>query len=644
MLRPGRFFWKLFLGNALLMALVLAVCTALIVWEVENLYLADLTERLDAQAEQVCYQLQDRVGAGQAGDLDKVAKDLGRLEAAHIRVTVIAPDGHVWADSEADPAHMENHSDRPEFAEALRSGRGVSERFSRSVGRDMRYVARRVGPADKPLAVVRVSMARAGIEARAGKHRRLIGLFGCLGLIAVLLVSLVSAAVWSGPIRRITEVARNLSRGNLVAKADVGGSDEIAEVARSLERMRASLAQQLQTIDRQRRNQDYLIRSLGEGVILAGADGRIALMNPSAVRLLRLAGGDGSVAVRFRSDGVWSGDAYVGQRVEACIPSRELQGLLLEPGPAAVISPGGGDDAPVRRPESSRELRLQVDTADGPIALLARSSAIELANPDADTRGGQSGRLVVLTDITELTRTIQIKTDFVANASHELRTPLSAIRGSVETLMQMDLRHDAPAAMNFIGMIDRHSGRLADIVGDLLDLSRLESPGARFPAEDVRMPDLLEETRTRFATPLSNKPLEWRVDCPVSAEPLRVSPQLLRLVLDNLVENAIKFTEPGGFVAVVCRRNGDEYRIDVVDNGCGIPLDDQVRVFERFYQVERARSGSSGRVGNLRGTGLGLSIVRHAVAGMNGRVELRSRVGEGTTVSVLIPQAALSSS
>ena len=190
----------------------------------------------------------------------------------------------------------------------------------------------------------------------------------------------------------------------------------------------------------------------------------------------------------------------------------------------------------------------------GVITLLARAANIRLpgfgepdqpANTPAEDAEAKpaKGRLLVLTDITELTRTIQIKTDFVANASHELRTPLSAIRAGVETVMSMDLASDGESATHILGVIDRQSARLGAIVADLLELSRVESPTATFEADSFRLTDLFAEARERASEALADKRHEWIVDVDAAADEVVISRHLLRLVLDNLIENAIKFTE-----------------------------------------------------------------------------------------------------
>jgi signal transduction histidine kinase len=199
----------------------------------------------------------------------------------------------------------------------------------------------------------------------------------------------------------------------------------------------------------------------------------------------------------------------------------------------------------------------------------------------------------------------------------------------------MDLAAEAPAARAFLEKIDRHSIRLELMVADLLDLSRLETPTERFDPEPIDLRRLLDDIHARFAERLERKRLRWEaVRTPPESWVVNLNPHLLRLTLDNLVDNATKFTDAGGLVRLSVRITPTEVAFEVTDTGCGIPVEDQQRVFERFYQVQRARSGPE------RGTGLGLSIVRHAVGALHGSIRLASTPGTGTTVSVIVPNVA----
>ena len=282
------------------------------------------------------------------------------------------------------------------------------------------------------------------------------------------------------------------------------------------------------------------------------------------------------------------------------------------------------------------EVEIRLEGPNDAVHLLARASDIRLpteptAEPSHES-APRHGRVLVLTDVTELTRAVQMKADLAANASHELRTPVSAIRASVETLKSIDLTEEGEAARQFVDVIDRHSGRLEAMIKDLLDLSRLESAPARFEPETIATCELFEELRTSFARSLADKQLQWRSEVRPGCEEVAASPDLLRMILHNLVDNAIRFTDPGGSVTVTAGSGEDAVSFEVADTGCGIPLAEQQRVFERFYQVERARSGPD------RGTGLGLSIVRHAAAAMNAEINLQSEPGQGTRVTINVPQ------
>jgi two-component system phosphate regulon sensor histidine kinase PhoR len=618
----GKFFWRLFLGNASLLVAVVGACVLLILGAFDRFYAQDLTDQLSKLADALRYQVKDRFDLADAEELERVAKAVGTSGADGVRITFVLTDGTVVGDSEADPADMENHADREEIRQALRQGRGTSTRWSRTVQREMSYVALRIGPPDVPGGVVRVSMGRRSIIARTHTARQLFLTIAVVVLVAAVVLALGLARMWSGPIGRITEAARSLSRGDLSARAPVTGSDEVALLARSLNQMRDDLAGQLDTIDHQRRTLELLLAQLHEGVVVAGPDGRVVLVNPAASRLFDQIRGPDSCH--------WE---HGGLDVERVVPPGQLRDMFL-PTPRETAAVAGGDSPA----HAVQECRVTFDRPQGGVTVLARASDIVLPGQHSPERGANRdgdrpapGRILVLTDVTELTRAVQVKTDFVMNASHELRTPLSAIRAAVETLLSMNVGIDRDGAMQIVRVIERHSARLEAMVADLLDLSRIESEAARFEPSELSLDDVFGDLKDRFRDRLYEKNLRWDTDVSVHG-PVIVSPALLNLVLDNLVDNSIKFTASGGRIAVAAWSEGHAFGVRVVDTGCGIPEEARDRVFERFYQAERARTGTT------RGTGLGLSIVRHAVRAMKGSVQLDSAVGEGTEITVIIPQ------
>jgi two-component system phosphate regulon sensor histidine kinase PhoR len=244
--------------------------------------------------------------------------------------------------------------------------------------------------------------------------------------------------------------------------------------------------------------------------------------------------------------------------------------------------------------------------------------------------------LVTLHDVTEMARTIAAKTDFVANASHELRTPIAALRMAAETLQAAGSDQEMRARV--IGMIQNHVVRLDELVRDMLDLSKLESFDAPVAVKPLRMTDLAGDLYELFEDSCRARRVELVFQLDPALEHLRTDKRLLMLIAKNLVENAAKFARSGTTVRVVAdaRAEPDEdldaLRLRVIDRGPGIPLEQQRRIFERFYQVDSARTGSA-----TRGSGLGLAIVKHACKVLGGRVSVESELGRGTTMTVDLP-------
>lgn len=600
-------------------AIVALACGAAFWWvarEQQRLHNVELTQQLLTEARMIRavvamqWPLVDGLAAGE------LVRILARENA---RIAVLGPDGRVLYDSTGS-ARTAQLLAAPEVQQALTIGWGVDRR---SWGPEQRpHVMAAVAVHEQPSHVLGVIWVARPTWTLAEHPVVLLRMMGMSAVVAAL-VTVVLVAVFirlrRRVFRRVIAAARSLSAGELATEIKVTGADELAVLSTALNALRRRMVAQLETIDRQRRMLESLVDHLGEGVVVARDDGRIMLVNPTAMRLLDL------------GDDPDDRTALLGQPVETCIRPHALQRLLL--GPVAGREPDVADAAADELGEPfPSELRLPIETARGTVHVVARVSPLDLADSRSDGPG-TVGRVLLLTDVTELERTIQVRTDFVANASHELRTPLATISAAVETLLAMDLHREEAAAVRFLHKIERHAQRLQQMVADLLDLSRLESPAERFEPEEIDVKRFLQDLHFRFAESLEAKGLRWVVRCePPGTHTIIGNPHLLRLVLDNLVDNAVKFTDPDGEVRVLVRRQDDQAVIEVQDNGCGIPLEDQQRVFERFYQVQRSRSGVQ------RGTGLGLSIVRHAVGAMQATVQLASELGRGTRVTVTLPQ------
>ncbi len=275
-------------------------------------------------------------------------------------------------------------------------------------------------------------------------------------------------------------------------------------------------------------------------------------------------------------------------------------------------------------------------TAEGRVRLSRRQRTFLYDATARHAALGESGGVVLtLRDVTELASAVQLKTDFVGNASHELRTPISAIRAAVDTLIG-PARNDPAMRERLATMIRDHVLRLEDLVADLLDVSRFESPEYEVRLSEIDLHELCAELDTLTGPMRAERHLTLVCEIADEACTVRTDRSALMLIVRNLVDNGLKFSHDGGTVRVsAAPGEAGELVLEVVDRGIGIPLAQQQRIFERFYQVDAARSGSHPR----RGTGLGLAIVKHALRRLGGSIEVESIWQEGTTMTVRLPGA-----
>jgi len=254
------------------------------------------------------------------------------------------------------------------------------------------------------------------------------------------------------------------------------------------------------------------------------------------------------------------------------------------------------------------------------------------AVPTRNEAGAITGAAVLFHDISQLKQTDEIRRDFVANVSHELRTPLSILRGYIETLLE-DPKLSADELNRILEVMKKHSDRLTALTDDLLTLSRLESAYANLKIEDVRLSELFAGIVRDWGKRFSEKQLRIDVNVAPNGSSVSADPTRLQEVLYNLLDNAVKYSHPGGKIRLTATRRNQHVEIAVSDTGIGIPEADIPRIFERFYRADKARSRELG------GTGLGLSIVKHISQMHGGRVEAESAVGAGTTIRVILPLA-----
>lgn len=418
-------------------------------------------------------------------------------------------------------------------------------------------------------------------------------------LVVTLAVSVVAAALFGlamsstvlRPLGRMARAARAMASGDLAQRVDAPPSGEVGQLAEVFNEMAQSLQRLMAAASEERNRLTAALNSSTDAVLAVNAEGRIAFVNLAAERLF------------FRSQ-----DELVGNPFAWVMPNEQVLDALK-----ASREDGQRGAIVVERPNRQY---LQVITT--PII-----------------GGGDWAALVVFHDLTDVKRVEQVRRDFVANVSHELRTPLASVKSVLETL-QGGAIEDRRAAEDFISRANAEVDRLAQMVEELLELSRIESGEVPLAQQPVDMGKILAEAVERVRPQADRQGLNLTCEVGSGLPPIIGDAARLERAVLNLLHNAIKFTSSGGSVEASAAFDGAAVTVKVHDTGAGIAPDDLPRVFERFFKADRSRGE--------RGTGLGLAVVKHTVEAHGGTVSVESEPGQGSTFSfsILAPSMPLS--
>jgi len=577
-----KFRWKLMLSYLFLILLLTGFYYFSFDRSAQTYFLAESRENLASQTRlaRLLAENEARVMSPQ-----QLAEKVG--QAIRARVTLIDPSGRVTGDSDIGQAGivgMENHLTRPEVRDALAGGYGSSLRYSDTLKTRMLYSALAYSDG-RNSGIIRLALPLDYLaDATAALHRMTGGALAGAILLALAL-SLILSKITSDPLREMAAAAARIGKQENYAPIPVTSRDEIGALATVLNEMARRIDHQMQSLATEKRRLDTILRGMGEGVMVATANGQITLVNPSFREMFGISG------------------EVEGRRLIEISRNPDLQSAFRDLGLSGT--------------DLTREIHIQP----GNVTLLTHWVPLT-----AD--GSDDGIVAVFHDISDMKQVEEMRRDFVANVSHELRTPVSVIKGYAETLLQDGLLASEPdRAGRFVGIIHNHAERLTTLINDILTLSCLESRTAALDLNDLDIAGTVGKSCALLASQAAQKNIRLQNDVGPGLPRIMADQGRLEQVLVNLIDNAVKYTPEGGRVRIFAERCETSLRISVEDSGIGIPAKDLPRIFERFYRVDEGRSRDKG------GTGLGLSIAKHIVQLHGGEINVSSVPGKGSTFS-----------
>jgi len=499
--------------------------------------------------------------------LQQMAEEEARI--TETRATIIARDGRVLADSQADPETMENHAGRPEVAAALSGRTGAATRLSHTVGVEFLYVA--VPSGDK---VARLAYPLSVFRSHISDIRWTLLKTTAPALIFALVLALAVAQRVSSRLKRIVQFAEQVAAGDLSARIAESSGDEIGQMATALDRTARQLQQNFAAVRESRAQLEALLNSMNDGVIAVSPDLKILWANQAMERIVH-------------------------HPVQVGAPVIEL----------------------VRHPDFLSTLRTALQSKKRESAIVASFSGRRSFSVTAEPLPN-GGVVSVLHDISEIERVEKTRRDFIANVSHELRTPLTSIRGYAETLLESD--EVSGGNREFLQIIRRNAERMSRLTEDLLVLARVESGEEKYDLRPHSARELVTESAAAMQETARAAEVEITVD-QVPETAVLADPYAIHQVFSNLISNAVRYAQTGKKIVIGAAEQKSAIEFFVRDSGPGIASEHLPRIFERFYRVDKARSRESG------GTGLGLAIVKHIVLNHGGSVRVESEVAHGST-------------
>lgn len=511
---------------------------------------------------------------------------------SNARITLIDSGGVVLADSDEKASVMDNHLNRPEIQEARVRGKGRSVRFSETLGVSTLYIAFPMTEGPEIRGYLR--LARPLVEVRQSVRNiniLILQSFLIVGILSLLIAFIFTSRLVS-PIQEMEQFTKRLRDGEEAGSLMIPTNrDETGRLARNINYLVAELKERIRLADEEKGKLESVFSSMEDGILVLDTEGRIETTNDTAQRIFGLS---------FEEIvGRTSLEAFRNIQLQQALENFKKTGTTL-----------------------SREIILEEQD---------RTVLDVTISPVQGLPPGEEKTMIVLRDVTRLKRLERVRADFVANVTHEIKTPLTAILGFIETLREGAI-DEKETAKGFLETIQKHAERLNRLVDDLLVISDAEMGEMTFLFESVSLDGIIENVLPVIEPGALKKGVHIENDMPSDLPSVRGDRDRLHQIVLNVIDNAVKFTPDAGTISIqgVDGKDGT-VSIKITDTGIGIPRDEIPRLGERFYRVDKTRSRELG------GTGLGLSIVKHLMTAHGGEMKIESRLGEGTTVSLIFP-------
>ncbi|MDO6508594.1 ATP-binding protein [Colwellia sp. 4_MG-2023] len=586
-------FWKLYPSFLSISFISLLAIVMIALWSFKSFYYQERALDLEIRAKILAPEFSRLIQAKRYPEIQNKAQQLG--DDSFTRITIILPSGLVLGDNKKSPKIMDNHIGRPEIEQALMTGKGLAIRYSDTISTDAMNFAMPIIEQDILIGFIRTSTPLDTLQ----NALWIIYYKISIGFI-ILTVITVFASWWMSkslvrPLEMIKIQAQRLAKGDFSSRVQLGSNDslESEQLGQAFNEIAIELNQRIETILNQRNEQEAVFSSMVEGVVAVDSNEKIISINQAAYNILK---------IREKN--------IEGCKLKNTIDNSELYNLIVF---SLQQSSPVGQEIIIHNENTHEQV------------LFAQSA------PLLDIHKNKCGTLVVFNDITKLKEFELQRKEFVANVSHELRTPLTAIQGLSETLIEFP-ELDQEKRCYFIGVIHTHSIRLEGIIENLLTLSKIEKE------TEVDEIDFVDESVTLAISNAiflcKDKALKRNINIILNnAEDIsfKHNSSLIEQAIINLLNNAIKYSNGNSEINITIIKENNDIKINVADQGSGIPEEHLSRLFERFYRVDKARSRQLG------GTGLGLSIVKHIALAHKGTVSVTSELNKGSVFSLILP-------